>query len=58
MNTSHDDKCCDKTKPATEVRMGREVPTHEKTSSCDSKKDAKCSDQKEKAAEKAASSLV
>jgi hypothetical protein len=57
MNTSHDDKCCDKTKPATEVRMGREVAS-KKTSSCDSGKDAKCSDEKEKARENAASSLV
>jgi hypothetical protein len=57
MKTSHDDKCCDKTKPATEVRMGREVAS-KKTSSCDSGKDAKCSDEKEKARENAASSLV
>jgi hypothetical protein len=58
MKISHDDKCCDQTKPATKVRMGREVPAHEKTSSCDSKKDAKCSDEKETAAENAASSRV
>jgi hypothetical protein len=58
MKTSQDNKCSDKTKPATEVRMGREVPAHEKASSCDSNKDAKCSDQKEKAAENAASSRV
>jgi hypothetical protein len=58
MKTSQDDKCCDKTKPATEVRMGREVPAIKKASSCDSGKDVKCSDKKEKAAENAASSKV
>jgi hypothetical protein len=57
MKTSHDDKCCDKTKAATEVRMGREVSS-KNASSCDSGKDAKCSDKKEKAAENAASSKV
>jgi hypothetical protein len=38
--------------------MGREVPVHEKASSCHSEKDAKCSDEKEKARENVASSLV
>ncbi len=41
------------------VRMGREVP-NKKTSSCDSEKDAKCSDKKvkEEIRENRASSLV
>ena len=58
MKTSPDDKCCDKTKPATEVRMGREVPAHKKASNCDSDKGAKCSDKKEEIRENRASSLV
>jgi len=57
MKTSHDDKCCDQTKPATEVRMGREVASI-KLPSCNSDKNAKCADQKEKDAENAASSGV
>jgi hypothetical protein len=58
MKTSQDDKCCDKTKPATEVRMGREVPAFKRASSCDSGKDAECTDKKEKKSENLASSLV
>jgi len=58
MKTSHDEKCCDQTKSATEVRMGREVPAHKKASSCDSGKDAKCADKKEKNSENLASSMV
>jgi hypothetical protein len=58
MKTSQDNKCSDKTKPVTEVRMGREVPVHKQASSCDSDKNAKCSDRKGKARENAASSLV
>ncbi len=58
MKTSQDDKCCDKTKPATEIRMGREVPVLKKATSCDSGKDAKCADKKDKTSENLASSLV
>ena len=57
MKISKDDKCCDKTKQ-TEVRMGREVPVTKKASSCDSEKDAKCSDKKGKTSEKLAGSRV
>jgi hypothetical protein len=52
MKTSHDEKCCNKTKSATEVSA------HKKASCCDSSKDAKCSDQKEKAGKNAACSRV
>ena len=48
MNKLPDDKCSDKNTKTTEVRMGREVPIIKKASSCDSEKDAKCSDKKEK----------
>jgi hypothetical protein len=52
MKTSNDKKCGDKTKPATEVSA------HKKTSCCDSGKDAKCLDQKEKPSKNAASCKV
>jgi hypothetical protein len=52
MKTSHNEKCCDKTKPATEV------PAHKKASSCDTGKDATCSDKKEKAVVNAAGCKV
>ena len=48
MKTLQNDKCSDKTKKTTEVRMGREVPNIKKASCCDSEKDTKCSDKKEK----------
>jgi len=58
MKTSHDEKCRDQTKPATEVRMGREVPVIKKAGCGDSEKDAECSDNKEKKHEDLASSRV
>jgi hypothetical protein len=58
MKTLQDDKGSDKTNQTTEVRMGREVPIIKKASSCDSGKDAKCADMKEKNKENLASSLV
>jgi len=56
MKTLQNDKCS-KTKETGTVRMGREVPGKH-ASSCDSEKDAKCSDQKETTKENRASSLV
>jgi hypothetical protein len=60
MKTSNDNTCCDKTKPATEVRMGREVPIVKKASSGDSEKTAKCAakDEQEKNSMNRASSRV
>lgn len=58
MKTLQDDKCSEKVKPGNEIRMGREVPIIKKASSCDSGKDAKCSDEKEKTRENRSSSLV
>jgi hypothetical protein len=58
MKTLQDDKCSDKTKKTTEVRMGREVPFIKKASGCDSEKDTKCSNKKEELRENRASSLV
>jgi hypothetical protein len=58
MNKLPDDKCSDKNRQTTEVRMGREVPIIKKASSCDSGKDTKCSDKKEELREDRASSLV
>jgi hypothetical protein len=57
MKTLQEDKCSDKTKKTSEVRMGREVSS-KNASSCDSGKDAKCSDKKEELREDRASSLV
>jgi hypothetical protein len=57
MTKFQDDKCSDKTKKTGEVRMGREVSS-KNVSSCDSGKDAKCSDKKEELREDRASSLV
>jgi hypothetical protein len=57
MKTLQSDKCSDKTKEIGEVRMGREV-SRKKASGCDSGKDAKCSDKKEKTHENLASSSV
>jgi hypothetical protein len=58
MKTLQDDKCSDKTRKTTEVRMGHEVPVIKKAGCCDSEKDAECSDKKEKKREDVASSLV
>ena len=48
MNQSPDKKSTDQVKPGNEIRMGREVPIVKNASSCDSEKDAKCSNKKEK----------
>ena len=58
MNKSSDKKCSEKIKSGNEIRMGREVPIIKKASSCDSEKDAKCSDKKEEIREDRSSSLV
>ena len=58
MTTSQDNKCTDKTKKTTEIRMGREVPVFKKASCCDSEKDAECADKKEKTRENLAGSKV
>ena len=58
MTTSKNDKCCDQTKPATEVRMGREVPVLKKATHCDTGTDTKCVDKKDKTNEDLDSSLV
>jgi hypothetical protein len=58
MNKMPEDKSSNKTAKTTEIRMGREVPIVKKATSCDSDKDAKCSDKKEELREDRASSLV
>jgi hypothetical protein len=58
MKTLPDHKCSEKVKPGNEIRMGREVPIIKNASCCDSEKDAKCPDKKEKTREDRASSLV
>jgi len=58
MSILQDDKCTDKTRKTTEIRMGREVPISKQASCCDSEKDAECADKKEKTREDMASSKV
>ncbi|MGC9943369.1 MAG: hypothetical protein ABSE48_16200 [Verrucomicrobiota bacterium] len=58
MKTLQDDKCADKTKNTTDIRMGREV-SGKKAADCGSGQDTKCSDKKkEEEREDRASSVV